>query len=114
MPDFLIIENLELWLSLGVTQEERLREQRILLTVQWPIDSLTAATEDSTESSVDYERLAHALRSLQSRGFRTIERLAEEASSIALQQSNVTSVTVTVRKFPLPHARAVSLTITRP
>ncbi|HAI98269.1 TPA: hypothetical protein DCL30_01845 [Candidatus Peribacteria bacterium] len=114
MPDSLTIEDLELWLRIGVPQEERSHEQRILLTVQLSLDTHRAATEDSIESSVDYERLAHALRALQSRSFRTIERLAEEVSSIALQQPNIGSVTVTVRKFPLPHARAVSLTITRP
>ena len=109
MEDTLRIKNLELWTHIGVTEEERTKEQRLLIDI-----SLQIKVPNKDLISIDYEKVAKDIRALGGKERQTIERLATDVADMILKKYSLESVTVTVKKFPLPGIKHVSLTITRP
>ena len=114
MPDSLILRDLELRLHIGVTEEERKEQQRVLLTVEMAVDTRAAAKADDMASSIDYAMVAGELKTLEKTERKTVERLAEEAAELVLKRFGASSVTVTVMKFPAIGVRQIELKITRP
>lgn len=114
MKDYLTITDLELWTNLGVSAEERRLEQRVLLSIELSLETQVAAKHDDIRQSVNYFDLAEDLRrTLAEKERKTIERLAEDVARLVLRKYKPAFVTVTVKKFALPGARSVNLTITR-
>ena len=116
--DILSISNLELWTHIGVTEEEREVEQRVLATLTVEVAENKAGKTDDVKDTVNYEEISDAIKEVALRQApgerRTLEKFAEEIAEVVLQHKNVQSVTVELRKFVLPRTRSVSITITRP
>ncbi len=113
MTDLLTLEDLTLWMRLGITAEERQAEQRVLVSVTMPFDSSKAGRSDELSDTINYADVAAALRSLASIERNTVERLAEDIAAMLLSRFPLPSVMVTVKKFPLPDCKQISLTIER-
>ncbi|NOS68100.1 MAG: dihydroneopterin aldolase [Candidatus Peribacteraceae bacterium] len=113
MSDLLTITDLELWTHIGVPKEERETEQRILVTVEMEIDAKAAAKSDDVKKSVNYSDVTNDLKELAKKERKTIERFAEDVAQMILKKYKTTAVTVTVKKFAIPGARHVTLTIIR-
>ena len=110
------IVDLEVFYCIGVTNEERAKPQRLLLTVDMNFDFSSAAVSDRIEQTINYHSLAQQLASYgHNRSWRLVERLATNIADTILSQYGPQTVTVEVKKFPIPNARfvAVSLTKTR-
>ncbi len=114
MSDILTIADLELWTRIGVPALERETEQRLLVTVEMTIDARLAGKTDDVKKSVNYADVATDLKTLAMKERKTIERFAEDAAVMILRAYHPASVRVTVRKFALPGANVVELTIRRP
>ncbi|MDD5623906.1 MAG: dihydroneopterin aldolase [Candidatus Peribacteraceae bacterium] len=114
MSHRIAIDSLELWTHIGVPEEERACEQRVLVSLEITCAGLEPPDADDLEGMVDYERVVQDLRLLAQEERLTIERLAEDIAAVILGHDAVESVTVSVQKFPLPGVRSISLTITRP
>ena len=114
MSDSLRIKDLEFTTYIGVTDEERMEPQQLLLSIQWETDARSTAEHDEPTKLQDYEHIANALRALAQIPRRTIERLAEDVANLLLTQFGAPTVSVTVKKRPFPDAQSVVLTITRP
>jgi FolB domain-containing protein len=112
--DTIRIVDLELWTRLGVPESERAAPQRVRLTVEFPVDAPAVARIDDLSGSIDYEAVVRSIRALAGTERRTLERFAEDVAARVLREHGARSVRVTVRKFPLPGVREVSLTIERP
>ena len=113
--DTIRIEHLELWTHIGVSKEERKREQRLVISLDLQTDTRKAGTSDSLKKTIDYEAVYKAVQQLISqKHFQLLEACAEEIATHILKDFKLSSVTVHVRKFILPGTNAVSLTITRP
>lgn len=113
--DLLHIKDLEVWTHLGVPKAERAQEQQVLVSLTLSLDTKRAAKEDILTRVVNYEALSSDIRKLAAKGERrTIERLAKDIANLILKKYKPESVTVTVKKFPLPSAQEISITITRP
>jgi len=110
MQDILSISGLELWTHIGVPEEEREREQCLILDLTLHIESKGG----SDEVSIDYESIAKDIRDLGKTERKTIEKLASDTAEMILKKYQPQSVSVTVQKFPLPGTRAVTFTILRP
>jgi FolB domain-containing protein len=109
----LTIHDLTLWTRIGVPDEERSKEQRILAAVS--IDVKSGAGEgDDLMSTVDYEKISKEIRALAREERKTLEKFAEDIARAVLNYPHATRVTVTMRKFILPGTKEVSLTIIRP
>jgi FolB domain-containing protein len=111
------IVDLEVFYCVGITDEERAKPQRLLVTVDMSYDFSTAAVSDRIEKTINYYTVAQQLLSFgHTRSWKLIERLATNIADTLLIQYGPQAVMVEVKKFPIPQARyvSVSLTKTRP
>ena len=113
MDDTITITDLELWTKIGVTEDERTKEQRVLVTVRLPVDAAAVAQDDDVSKGTSYFDVTKAVRALAAMERKTIERLAEDIASAILRNFHPASVTVTVKKFPIAGARNVAIRIHR-
>ncbi len=108
------IADLELQTRIGLTEAERAKEQRVTVSLSFPVDAASVAQADDVTQGIDYAAVREAVRELAKAERKTIERLAEDVAATVLKRFHPRSVEVTVTKFPFPDAKAVHLRITRP
>ncbi len=112
--DRITIHELEVFYRVGVPEAERARPQRLLLTVEMAQDVARASATDDLGETIDYQAVARRLlRFGENRSWKLIETLAADLAQLILADFKPQSVTVEVRKFVLPEARCVSVTVTR-
>lgn len=108
------ITDLEVFFHVGVPEEERHTVQRLLLTVEMAHDFATAAATDDIDATIDYFEVSQKIIALgNGRSWKLIEKLANDVADLVLTGYRPTSVTVTVKKFPIPQAAQVSVTLTK-
>ena len=111
------IVDLEVYYCVGVTDEERAQPQRLLLTVDMNFDFSSAAVSDRIERTINYQTVAEdLLRFGQGRSWRLVEKLADNIAERVLAEYKPQGVLVEVKKFSIPQARFVSVSLgkTRP
>jgi dihydroneopterin aldolase len=108
------ITDLEVSYCVGVTDEERARPQRLLVTVDMAFDFSSAATSDRIEKTINYQEVAdQVLKFGEGRNWKLIERLASNLADFVLSEYRPEAVLVEVKKFTVPQARHVSVSVTR-
>ncbi len=108
------IVDLEVFYRIGVSDAERAQPQRLLLTVEMDFDFSAAAKSDSIADTIDYFAVSQRLLKFgEGREWRLIEKLAADIADMILSEFKPQSVAVEVKKFVIPHARHVSVSITR-
>jgi len=111
---FITIVDLEVFYRVGVTDEERSRPQRLLLTIDIKYDFSSAAVSGRIGRSIDYSEVTRQLFKLgESRSWRLIESIATDIANKILSEFRPESVTVEVKKFSIPEARYVSVSLTK-
>ncbi|HEV2327933.1 MAG TPA: dihydroneopterin aldolase [Verrucomicrobiae bacterium] len=106
------ITDLEVFYCVGVPDEERARPQRLLLTVEMGFDFSAAAKSDSIADTIDYFAVSQRLLKFgEGKSWKLIEKLAADICEMILAQFRPQTVTVEVKKFPIPQARYVSVTV---
>ena len=108
------IVDLEVFFCVGVTDEERAKPQRLLVTVEMEYDFTTAALSDRIEKTIDYFDVSQeVLRLGEGRSWKLIEKLAATIADFILLHFKPQAVAVEVKKFSIPQARYVSVSLTR-
>lgn len=108
------ITDLEVWFHVGVPDEERAKPQRLLLTVDMTHDFSSAAVTDRITKTIDYYAVAQKITSLgKDRSWKLIEKLATDVADLVLGEFQPAAVSVTVKKFILPQADHVSVSLTK-
>jgi dihydroneopterin aldolase len=108
------IVDLEVFYHVGVTDEERARPQRLLISVELSCDFGAAALSDRIEETVDYYALSRDLLKFgHNRSWKLLEKLASDASEMILDRYKPRVVRLEIKKFPIPEARYVSVGVTR-
>jgi len=108
------IVDLEVFFNVGVPDEERAKPQRLLLTVEMEFDFSSAAISDRVTKTIDYFAVAqHVLKFGEGRSWRLIEKLATDLGDEILSEFRPQNVTVEVKKFSIPQARHVSVSLTK-
>jgi dihydroneopterin aldolase len=108
------ITDLEVFYCVGVTEEERAKPQRLLVTVDMAFDFSSAATSDRIEKTINYQDVAdRVLKFGEGRNWKLIERLASNLADFVLSEYRPEAVLVEVKKFAVPQARHVSVSVTR-
>ncbi len=108
------IVDLEVFYHIGVSEEERAKPQRLLLTIDMNLDFSSAAVSDRIEKTVNYHTLAQDLLKFGNmRSWKLLERLVSNIADYILAQYGPLSVTVEAKKFALPQARFVAVSLTR-
>ena len=113
--DRLELLGLEVACVIGDLPEERGREQRLLVDVSLACDLAAAGTSDDLRDTVDYAALAEAIRRrVRAARCRMIERAAELAAQVCLEDPRVSEVGVRVEKTgAVPGLRSAAVEITR-
>jgi len=112
--DKITICNLEVFYHVGVPDEERARQQRLLLTVEMACDLSVAVASDGLTGTIDYAAVAQRLVKFgEGRSWKLIERVAAEIAEMILNEFRAQAVLVEVKKFILPETRYVSVSVIR-
>ena len=108
------IVDLEVFYHVGVPDAERAQPQRLLLTVEMEFDFSTAAKSDGIADTIDYFAVSQRLLKFgEGRSWKLIEKLAADIADAILTGFKPASVTVEVKKFVIPQARHVAVTLTK-
>ena len=108
------IVDLEVFWSVGLSDEERARPQRLLITVDLQLDFESAALSDRIEKTINYYAVVQRiLKYGEGRSWRLLEKLATNLADVILAEFHPTEITVEVKKFVIPQARYISVALTR-
>lgn len=108
------ITDLEVFFCVGVSDEERAKPQRLLVTVDMALDFSSAATSDRIEKTINYQDVTdRILKYGEGRNWKLIERLASNIADYVLSEYRPEAVLVEVKKFTIPQARHVSVSVTK-
>ena len=111
---FITIVDLEVFYRVGVSEEERAKPQRLLLTVDIEFDFSSAAVSGRIGRTIDYYAVTQRLLKLgEKRSWRLIESVATDIADKILSEFHPENVTVEVKKFSVPEARYVSVILTK-
>ena len=106
------IVDLEVFYRVGVPEAERAKPQRLLLTVEMMFDFSAAARSDDIHDTIDYFAVTQRLLTFgKGRSWKLIEKLAADIADMFSSDFKPQSVTVEVKKFPIPEARCVSAVV---
>jgi len=108
------IVDLEVFYSVGVTEEERANPQRLLLTVDMSLDFSSASISDRIEKTINYQDVAEELLKFgNGRSWKLLEKLVDNLAEFVLARYKPQSVLVEAKKFAIPQARYVAVTTTK-
>lgn len=108
------IVDLEVFYCVGITDEERATPQRLLVTIDMNFDFSSAALSDRIEKTINYHTVIQDLLTFgNGRSWKLIERLADSIADRVLAEYQPQGVMVEVKKFPVPQAKHVAVSLTR-
>ena len=108
------IIDLEVFYCVGVTDEERAKPQRLLISVDMGYDFTSAALSDRIEKTINYESLVKDLLKFgEGRSWKLLERLVSNIADMIMAEYKPQAVGVEAKKFVIPQARHVAVSITR-
>ena len=108
------IVDLEVFYRVGVPDQERAQAQRLLLTLDLDFDFSAAAASDRIEDTIDYKAITDDLLKFgEGKTWKLIEKLVADIADMVLKRYQPTSVRVEVKKFVIPQARHVGVTLER-
>ena len=108
------IVDLEVHYCVGVSDEERAKPQRLLVTVDMNFDFSSAAVSDRIERTINYQTVADDLLKFgEGRSWKLVERVVDNIAERILSEYKPQGVLVEVKKFSIPQARFVSVSTGR-
>ena len=108
------IVDLEVFYRVGVPDAERAQPQRLLITVEMESDFSTAVKSDAIIDTIDYFAVTQTLLKFgEGREWKLIEKLAVDIATAILSGFKPQSVTVEVKKFIIPQAKFVSVSLSK-
>jgi dihydroneopterin aldolase len=108
------IIDLEVFYCVGVPDAERAQPQRLLLTVEMESDFSAATKSDGIADTIDYFAVSQRLLKFgDGKSWKLIEKLAADIADAILMEFKPQSVSIEVKKFIIPQARHVSVTLTK-
>ncbi len=112
--DKLSVLGIEIWARVGCTAEERAYPQRLLLDVVLELPLAAAGRSDDMRHTVDYASFLHRLKeSLETKTYRLIETMAEDAAGLALAEKKVKAASVRILKRAVPGIDGATVEIRR-
>lgn len=112
--DKIKIVDLEVAYPVGVTEEERARPQRLLITVEMEHDFKNAVSADNLADTIDYNAVCQRLlRFGDGCHWQLIETVAADIATMVMDEFRAKAVAVEVKKFVIPEAAHVSVLLHR-
>jgi 7,8-dihydroneopterin aldolase/epimerase/oxygenase len=115
MPDLIRVIDLEIFVLIGVSDEERREPQRLLISLEMSCDSFgPAAKRDDLALTVNYDDVCIRVKRLAAeRPRKLLETLAEDLAAELLRIFLIQKVMLEIKKFIVPDTKYVSVTIER-
>ena len=108
------IVDLEVHYCVGVSDEERAKPQRLLLTIDMSFDFSAASVSDRVEKTINYQAVVDDLLKYgDARNWKLLEKLVANLADFILNKYRPQSVMVEVKKFVIPQARYIAVSLTR-
>ena len=108
------VVDLEVFYRVGVPDAERAQAQRLSLTVEMDFDFAAAARSNDIADTIDsYAVSQRLLKFGEGRSWKLIEKLATDLANTILIEFKPAAVTVEVKKFIIPEARHVSVSVSK-
>jgi len=108
------IADLEVVYCVGVSDEERAKPQRLLLTIDMSLDFSSASITDRIERTINYQTIADKLMTFgEKRTWKLLERLVANIADMIMNEFQPQAVMVEAKKFTIPKARHVAVSLTR-
>ena len=112
--DRIIIEDLQVEYHIGVPEAERAKPQRLLLSIELQLDLSEACRTDDLSSTINYSALSRRLLAFgEGKSWRLLEKLAEDIAAMILTEFRPSSVSVEIKKFVIPQARYVAVSVSK-
>src|SRR5437016_13291656 len=112
--DKIIINDLEVFYRIGVSEEERAAPQRLLISLEMSRDTSAAAAADELTKTIDYYAVTRRLlRFGEGRSWKLLEKLAADIAGLILAEFTPGIVSVEVKKFIISEARHVAVQLSR-
>ena len=115
-PYRIFVRDLEMIASVGVHAFEKVRPQRIRVSIDLSVGPRALDATDTVDTVLSYENIVKAVRAIVATGhFHLIETLAEKVAAECLTHYTVNSVKVKIEKPDIfPDAATVGIEIERP
>ena len=114
MNDRIFLDGLRLQCKIGITAEERMEPQEVLMDVSLYMSLARAGASDNLEETVNYRSAIDDIsRFASSKEFILLEGLAEGVASLALKTFGVGKVRVRVRKAKYSGEPSIGVEIER-
>jgi dihydroneopterin aldolase len=115
-PYRIFIRDLEMIASVGVHEFEKVRPQRIRVSIDLSVGPRATDATDTVDTVLSYENVVKATRAIVATGhFHLIETLAERIAAECLNHYTVVSARVKIEKPDIfPDAATVGIEIERP
>jgi dihydroneopterin aldolase len=112
----IFVRDLEMIASVGVHEFEKVRPQRIRVSIDLSVGPRPADATDTVDTVLSYENIVKAVRAIVATGhFHLIETLAEHIAADCLTHFTVSTVRVKIEKPDIfPDAATVGIEIERP
>ncbi len=108
------IADLEVFYCVGLSEAERAKAQRLLISVDMSVDFSSAAVSDRIEKTIDYQTVVNELLKFgDGRSWKLLEKLATNVADRVFSEFKPQAVLVEVKKFAIPQAAYVSVTVTK-
>ena len=112
--DKIIINDLEVFYRIGVSEEERATPQRLLISLEMTRDVSAAAASDDLTKTIDYYVVTRRLLAFgEGRSWKLLEKLAADIAWLILAEFTPDIVSVEVKKFIVSEARHVAVQLSR-
>jgi len=112
--DKIRIVDLEVHYQVGVTEDERARPQRLLVTLEIEHDFKHAISADNLADTIDYYAVSQRLLGFgEGCHWQLIETVAADIASMLIDEFRARAVSVEVKKFVIPQAAYVSVSVHR-
>ncbi len=108
------IKSLEVMARVGVPEEERSQPQKLLMDLSFTAADQPVDLGDDITPTVDYFAVSRRVIAIAAvRPRKLIETLADDTAAILLAEFSLCWVEITIRKFILPDAEWVSVSLRR-
>ena len=112
--DKIKISDLEVYYHVGVPEEERAKPQRLLVSIEMEHDFTSAISRDNLAETIDYYAVSQqVLKFGEDCHWQLIETLAADIAAMVLEDFRPRTVSVEVKKFVIPQAAYVSVSVRR-
>lgn len=112
-PDRIRIEQLELFVRVGLLEEERAQPQRLAVTLVIELPRRCEALADDITKTIDYFTICKAVHALCETPRKLLETVAEEIATGLLLQFPIDAIDIQLRKYILPDTAFVAVEIRR-